>query len=591
MNVNRKRRLGARAAGLLLAAALSCAASTAQAAAWWRLPVWGAEVRAFALDPFEPGVLYCGTSRGNFYASKDSGATWEALKAGPAFPGFYVTGLVADPAVPGRLWASLAGELGGGLVVRSDDRGASWTPLLKSDKSVPTRALALAPGEPRVLAVGGDDGVRLSADGGRTWKPTGQGVEGLHQVESLAFDPSDRRVLYAGTWRQAFRTRDGGASWNRIAEGMVLDATVYAWDFDAADTRDLWVSTCGWVYRSHDGGDHWTRYTTGFTNRRSHSVRRDPTRPGVVYAATVGGLHRSDDGGATWARITRESLVVTALEIDRRTGRLYIGTEGEGVFTSDDGGRTLESGSRGLPESRVTELVADPNDPGRVYFFRAFAGEESGVWEATGRQVRKVSRDVLPATASLASFRGPDGRTVLLVASSGGVKASRDGGAHWESPAAPPEGTAIVVYGAPFEAPLVVTTDGVFTTTDGKRFAAVPGGLRAVEAAELLADRNGDPMLEVRSGGALSYWDGRAWSTRKKAALGGGIFIKAGNDKPSGGYSSLWDVDGTLLWQEGRQRRAFTSPRAALMLASAAEVAGGRVYVGTMGDGLFLFEP
>jgi len=27
------------------------------------------------------------------------------------------------------------------------------------------------------------------------------------------------------------------------------------------------------------------------------------------------------------------------------------------------------------------------------------------------------------------------------------------------------------------------------------------------------------------------------------------------------------------------------------MLASAAEGAGGRVYVGTMGDGLFLFEP
>jgi photosystem II stability/assembly factor-like uncharacterized protein len=590
VNVNRKPRFG-RPFGLLLAAALFAAASAASAAAWWRLPVWGAEVRAFALDPFEPGVLYCGTSRGNFYVSKDAGGTWEPLKAGPAFPGYYVTALAADPAVAGRLWASLAGELGGGLVVRSDDRGASWIALLKSDKIVPTRALALAPGEPRLIAVGGDDGVRLSPDGGRTWVRTGDGVEGLHQVESLAFDPSDRRVLYAGTWRQAFRTRDGGASWGRIAEGMVLDATVYAWDFDAADTRDLWVSTCGWVYRTRDGGDHWTRYTSGFTNRRSHSVRRDPTRPGVVYAATVGGLHRSDDGGATWARISRESLVVTALEIDRRTGRLYVGTEGEGVFTSDDGGRTLDPGSRGLPESRVAELVADPNDPSSVYFFRAFAGEESGVWEATGRLVRKVSRDALPATASLASFRGPDGRTVLLIASSAGVKVSRDDGAHWESPAAPPEGTPIVVYGTPFEAPVVVTTDGVFTTSDGKRFGAIAGGLRTVQATQLLADRNGDPMLEIRSGATLAYWDGRAWSTRKKATLGGGIFIRAGNDKPSGGYSDLQDVDGTLFWQEGRSRRAFTSPRAALMLASAAEVAGGRVYVGTMGDGLFLFEP
>ena len=228
--MNNPRRL-LRALGPIVAAALFLAAEGADAAAWWRLPLWGAEVRAFTLDPFEPGVLYCGTSRGNFYESRDAGSTWEPMHAGPAFPGYYVTSLVADPAVPGRLWASVAGELGGGLVVESNDRGANWTVLLRSSKTVMTRALALAPGLPRVLAVGGDDGVRLSADGGKTWARTGESVDGLLQVESLAFDPADRRVLYAGTWRQAFRTKDAGSSWNRIAEGMVLDATVYAWDF------------------------------------------------------------------------------------------------------------------------------------------------------------------------------------------------------------------------------------------------------------------------------------------------------------------------------------------------------------------------
>jgi photosystem II stability/assembly factor-like uncharacterized protein len=227
VRIDRIRKLGGFA--LLVAAALAFDGSAARAAAWWRLPLWGAEVRAFALDPFAESMVYCGTSRGNFYGSRDGGATWQPLAPGPAFPGYYVTALIADPTVPGRLWASLAGEVTGGFVVRSDDRGASWTTLLKSSKAVTTRALALAPGEPRMLAAGGDDGVRLSPDGGRSWTHTGLGVAGLQQVESLAFDPADRRTLYAGTWRQAFRTRDGGGSWNRIAEGMVLDATVYAW--------------------------------------------------------------------------------------------------------------------------------------------------------------------------------------------------------------------------------------------------------------------------------------------------------------------------------------------------------------------------
>jgi hypothetical protein len=179
---------------------------------------------------------------------------------------------------------------------------------------------------------------------------------------------------------------------------------------------------------------------------------------------------------------------------------------------------------------------------------------------------------------------------MLLVASANGVRVSTDGGAHWAAPSAPPPGAPMGVWGGPFDAPVVVTGDGVFTTSDGDRFEAVPGGLRRVEAAELLADRDGEPLLELRSGTTLSYWDGRAWSTRKKAALGGGIFIRS-SGKPTGGWSNLQDVDGTLWWQEGRNRRAFTSPRASLALASAAASAGGRVYVATMGDGLFLFEP
>jgi hypothetical protein len=227
-----------------------------------------------------------------------------------------------------------------------------------------------------------------------------------------------------------------------------------------------------------------------------------------------------------------------------------------------------------------------------VFFFRSFAGEESGLWEATGRLVRKISVDPLPASASLAALRGRDGKTVLLVASSSGVRVSKDGGARWAAPAAPAPGKPIALYSDPFPEPVLVTTEGVFRTSDGARFTAVPGGLRAASSVELLADAKGDPLLEIRSGSTLAYWDGQNWSTKKKALLGGGIFMQnAASQKPAGGWSNLWDADGTLLWQQGRSRRAFTSPRAALTLAAAALAGGGLVYVGTMGDGLFLFEP
>lgn len=577
---------------LALCALAALSADSAAAATWWRLPVWGAEIRVFALDPWNPGQLFCGTSRGNFYVSKDGGSSWEPLRAGPVFPGYVATGLYADPKVPGRLYAALTGQFGGGLIVVSDDRGGSWKILARFRETVATRALAVLPGDPAVLAIGGDDGVRLSRDGGETWARTGAQTPGLAQVESLAFDPADPATLYAGTWRQAFRTRDGGATWSRIAEGMVLDATVYSWDFDASNTRDLWVSTCGWVYRSTDGGDRWKRFTTGFTNRRSQAIRRDPTRPGFLYAATVGGLHRSTDGGENWSRVSRESLVVTALEVDARTGRLYVGSEGEGVFYSDDGGRTLERGSTGLAEGRVSDIVTDPADPTRVYFFRAYAGEESGVWEAQERRVRRVSLDSLPVSASLAASRGEDGRTLLVLSSSSGIRVSRDGGERWTAPDNPPSGTPVGLFGAPFPVPVVVTTAGVFRgSPDGRSFEALPGAPANPESAVLLVDPKGGPLLEVRSGATLHRWNGEKWATKRQTLLKHGSFLEESGTAPIGAWSSIQEVGSTLVWEDGGRRVSVTIPRQGLALASAASTPGGRLYVGTTGDGLFLFEP
>ncbi|HSS45093.1 MAG TPA: hypothetical protein VLO07_07100 [Thermoanaerobaculia bacterium] len=578
---------------LVSGALLAAAPAPCPAAAWWRLPVWGAEVRVFAVDPFQPGAVLCGTSRGNFYGSTDGGQTWTPLRPGSAFPGYVATGLVADPGAPGRLWASLAGQYGGGLVVESGDRGANWTVLGRWSNSVPTRALAVFPGPTPLLAVGGDDGVLLSRDGGRSWTRTGAQTPGLLRVESLAFHPSDPKTLFAGTWRQAFRTRDGGASWSRIAEGMVLDATIYAWDLDRSDPKDIWVSTCGWVYRTLDGGDSWTRFQGGFTNRRSQAIRRDPTRPGVVYAGTVGGLHRSTDEGRSWSRISRESLVVSALDVDAATGRLYVGSEGEGVFYSDDGGATLIRGSVGLAEGRVCDLVADPNDPGRVYFFRAYGGEESGVWEAVGMRVRRVSLDPLPPAASLAAFRDEEGQTVLLLSSSSGVRVSWDRGERWSAPETPLPGAPLALFGVPFSRPVLVTSAGVFQTAKGGRsFAPILGGPEAPVSAELLLDAGGNPLLEVRTAGEVFRWSGRGWSSRRRGVLTRGLFLEeTGGGYPKESYSSLQEVNGKLVWEEGNRRLALTSPRPGLAVSSAAATPSGRIYLGTTGDGLFLFEP
>jgi hypothetical protein len=150
----------------------------------------------------------------------------------------------------------------------------------------------------------------------------------------------------------------------------------------------------------------------------------------------------------------------------------------------------------------------------------------------------------------------------------------------------------IALFGSPFGAPVLVTSSGVFRASEGGRiFPPIAGSPSAPVAAELLVDAAGGPLLEVRTVDGVLRWNGSDWTSLRKAILKGGLFLQGVAGGAAASYSTLQDVDGTLVWEEGGRRLALTSPRPGLALASAAQAKGGLVYVGTAGDGLFLFQP
>jgi photosystem II stability/assembly factor-like uncharacterized protein len=556
---------------------------------WVRVPVGGADVTAIAIDPFLADSVFCGTSRGNVYRSGDGGRTWTPTRPGNQFPGYVVSTLKADVRSPGRLWAALSGTGRGALVAVSDDGGAEWTVLARWDRAVDARAFAQSPADPRMIACGGDDGVFLSRDGGRSWNPTGEGVSGLSLVQSLAFDPSDAGTLYAGTYRQAFRTRDGGATWSRIANGMVLDATVYSFDFDPHDSSRVWASTCGWVYRSDDGGDRWTRFTAGFTNRRTPVVHLDPKAPSVLYAGTVGGLHRSDDGGRSWNRISRETLDVSALEVDPRSGRLYLGTLGEGMFYSDDRGATVVPASDGLDEARVPAIASDPAQPARVLFLRAYGGVESGVWETVGGGTRQISADSPPGAFALAAAV-IGGSPVWMTASASALLVSEDGARHFAAAARPPDGRILRLFGAPLPSPIAVTDRGAFSSADGSSWRRIDSVTGSPIDAELVTDATGRPELEIRTA-AATFRGSTLFEMSRRPLLSGGIYRRYDADAVAHPLFRYAVQASRLTIHRGAETASLELPRGELQVSDAVIAGDGSLYLSTMGDGVFRYTP
>jgi photosystem II stability/assembly factor-like uncharacterized protein len=354
---------------LITAAAAFLAAAPARAQAWRPMGPPGGDVRSLAADPHDPRVLYLGTTDGHIFGSRDGGEHWQILgRAGSRLDGV-VTSIVVDPRNAQVLYAgtwTLDGEAGGG-VFRSADGGKSWRPTGLEGKAV--RALAQAPSDPDLLVAGALDGVYRTRDDGQSWESISPaGHDELRNFDSVAVDPQRPDTIYAGTFHLPWKTTDGGAHWVSIHAGMIDDSDVFSIEVDRSNPRRLFASACSGIYRSDSAGALWKKIQgIPFSARRTHVLQQDPRHPATVYAGTTEGLWKTTDAGAVWRRVTPPDWVINAIVIDpEHEGHLVLGTERLGVLVSDDGGGKFRAVNEGFYHRQIVSLALDRDHPGRV---------------------------------------------------------------------------------------------------------------------------------------------------------------------------------------------------------------------------------
>ena len=250
-------------------------------------------IGSIAVDPGD-GTVMLGTGLGLFRlanGAKDAVRVSGQL-ATPSGSGQVSSNLVVRYARPGDLLASGHPE-GGTLpenlgLIRSGDRGNSWTPVAELGKT--DYHILQATGD-RVVGVLADaKEVRVSGDGGSSFADRIPPDTPLDVV----FDPKDPARMVVATKQGIFSSQDDGRTW-RQRDNAPTEQLAWGEKLYRADPG-------GVIKVSGDGGTSWDDAGSVDTTVNELAVDAD----GALYASVAGGeVKRSSDGGATWTRLVK----------------------------------------------------------------------------------------------------------------------------------------------------------------------------------------------------------------------------------------------------------------------------------------------
>jgi photosystem II stability/assembly factor-like uncharacterized protein len=283
-----------------------------------RDPVRVLEAYALVPDPQVAGVLYAATGHGLF-KSTNGGARWDSLQSGLGSILEAVTSISIDPSDSQILYAvgyKLGYPICGGFcpllpvydAAKSTDGGLTWARLLPPlvilgfDSEVLSNVrVVIDPRDPQVLYVSSSTkGLLKSTDRGATWTIVAAGGSSLPSpglVLRLSLDPSARETLYAVAYspldltQTVLKSVNGGSSWTFAVKGLPPAAVVRDLAIDPERLATLYAATSQGVFVSEDGAGHWSSLSKGLTSLDVLRISLDPFDPATIYAGTHG------DGG------------------------------------------------------------------------------------------------------------------------------------------------------------------------------------------------------------------------------------------------------------------------------------------------------
>jgi len=211
------------------------------------------------------------------------------------------------------------------MVLRSTDRGASWTEF-SGDL---TR----------------NDPEKQGRNGGPL-TPENVGAEFYNTLFYIVESPHEKNLVWVSSDDGLVHIRrEGSDVWEDVSPKHPGEAMINTIEISPHDKATTYLAVTGYklgdnkpyIYKTTDYGKHWKRVDKGLPEDAFvRVVREDPTQRGLLYAGTELGMYVSYDDGGNWESLDLNLPPVPITDLSLRQNKLVASTQGRGIWVLDD---------------------------------------------------------------------------------------------------------------------------------------------------------------------------------------------------------------------------------------------------------------
>jgi photosystem II stability/assembly factor-like uncharacterized protein len=188
----------------------------------------------------------------------------------------------------------------------------------------------------------GEQGLLVSADGGRSWTNVWQDLLRLgvgYNVTEVLADPNEADKLYALVNDNLVVSKDLGRNWGLLLEGPIAAIGI------GSDSETIYAISSKGFHTSKNQGQIWDLSPLNSPSAPNEIVARlavDSNDPNTAYSIVNGLLMVTNSGGRDWTSPPLlEEIRIRDVISDRVLGGLaYILTEDYSLYRTEDGGKS-----------------------------------------------------------------------------------------------------------------------------------------------------------------------------------------------------------------------------------------------------------